>query len=330
MHETSFFLKWPMAQRSLLFTLLAIMAMPPLLAHPNPLEVTAKEAGTTMFALAGRQHLAAGPDRTIEPERKNTKTPRTMLSDDSAGKSNSGKPEQNGFRWSAELGEDGRLILSGNVPSEGLKNFLYLRAGNHAVDQTLAMEGAPERFAGVAVASIRALKGILSGRIAYEDGSWSFTGLASDENQRRQVIGVLSQNVSLTDWDIDIELPPPFQVCLEAIEEFSLTQTILFAPGSTELTTPSIVAVQDLAETLSNCPSTKIYVEGHTDADGPEDGNMTLSVKRAEAVVEELISAGVSDMRLYAVGYGETLPIASNETRDGKALNRRIVFQLEE
>ncbi|HHS83293.1 MAG TPA: OmpA family protein, partial [Devosia sp.] len=72
------------------------------------------------------------------------------------------------------------------------------------------------------------------------------------------------------------------------------------------------------------------YVSGHTDSDGPADANMALSVARAEAVVNTLIDAGVDFRRLYAIGYGETMPIASNDTREGKAQNRRIIFELEE
>ena len=71
-------------------------------------------------------------------------------------------------------------------------------------------------------------------------------------------------------------------------------------------------------------------MEGHTDADGSEELNLALSLARAEAVVDRLVELGVSGQRLYAVGYGETLPIASNETNDGKRRNRRIVFMIVE
>ncbi len=330
MYETRFSPKGPLVQRKLLFTFLAMMAMPPLLASPYPFEADTSASGPAASVLLEPQLHPVMSGHVQEPEWNNTETLLAMLSDDGDKETNGSTLTRGEFRWAAELGEGGELILSGNVPSEGLKNFLYLRAGGQALDHTSAMEGAPERFAGVAVASIQALKRILSGRIAYEDGLWSFTGLASDEDQRRQMLGELRKNVSLNDWNIDIGLLPPFQVCLRSVEAFSLTQTILFAPTSAELTEPSSKMVMGLAQQLKACPSAKIYVEGHTDADGPEDDNMTLSVKRAEAVVKELIAAGVSDMRLYAVGYGETLPIASNETRVGRALNRRIVFQLEE
>ena len=71
-------------------------------------------------------------------------------------------------------------------------------------------------------------------------------------------------------------------------------------------------------------------MQGHTDTDGDADGNLALSVARAEAVVAELIKRGVDESRLYAEGYGETDPIASNDTKDGKAKNRRIAFAISE
>jgi outer membrane protein OmpA-like peptidoglycan-associated protein len=71
-----------------------------------------------------------------------------------------------------------------------------------------------------------------------------------------------------------------------------------------------------------------VHVEGHTDADGAEDLNLALSVARAEAVVEALIARNVNLERLYAEGFGESQPIADNETRDGKAANRRIAFSI--
>jgi outer membrane protein OmpA-like peptidoglycan-associated protein len=69
-------------------------------------------------------------------------------------------------------------------------------------------------------------------------------------------------------------------------------------------------------------------VEGHTDADGDDRLNLALSVARAEAVVEELIARGLAPDRVYAIGYGEALPVADNGTADGKRQNRRIVISV--
>ena len=81
-----------------------------------------------------------------------------------------------------------------------------------------------------------------------------------------------------------------------------------------------------LIETALRCPNASIEIAGHTDADGDQDGNQTLSEKRAQAVSDYLVRAGLPANRFTAVGYGSTQPLAGNDTDDGKAQNRRIDF----
>jgi OOP family OmpA-OmpF porin len=81
-----------------------------------------------------------------------------------------------------------------------------------------------------------------------------------------------------------------------------------------------------MIETAMRCPSAAIEVGGHTDTDGDADANMTLSQRRAQAVVDYMVRAGMPADRLKAVGYGQTEPVASNDTDEGKAQNRRIEF----
>ncbi len=70
----------------------------------------------------------------------------------------------------------------------------------------------------------------------------------------------------------------------------------------------------------------KIEVAGYTDAVGDEDSNKALSKRRARAVVEMLTDGGVAASRLTAEGYGSAKPVASNDSEDGRAENRRIEF----
>ena len=78
------------------------------------------------------------------------------------------------------------------------------------------------------------------------------------------------------------------------------------------------------------CPAAAIEISGHTDGDGEDAFNQALSEKRAQAVADYLVKAGLPADRFTAVGYGSTQPIASNETDDGKAHNRRIEFVVKE
>jgi outer membrane protein OmpA-like peptidoglycan-associated protein len=75
-------------------------------------------------------------------------------------------------------------------------------------------------------------------------------------------------------------------------------------------------------------PGLRIEISGHTDSLGPQAINLTLSEKRATAVKNYLIAHGVASDRLRAEGYGEFNPIATNETEEGRAKNRRVEFKV--
>jgi OOP family OmpA-OmpF porin len=83
-----------------------------------------------------------------------------------------------------------------------------------------------------------------------------------------------------------------------------------------------------LAVTLEVCPGRRVLVEGHTDWTGPEAYNQMLSEERAEAVRDQLASRGMDPSRLSAVGRGEWRPVATNETAEGRARNRRVEIRL--
>ncbi|QJR18999.1 OmpA family protein [Pelagibacterium halotolerans] len=118
--------------------------------------------------------------------------------------------------------------------------------------------------------------------------------------------------------------------CRDAVAALTQDDAILFASGSTNPTAASEGLISDIADILAICPSQPVYVEGHTDADGRAETNLVLSLGRAEAVVDRLVEQGIDPQRLFAVGYGASLPVASNQTAAGKAENRRIVFSFED
>jgi chemotaxis protein MotB len=103
-----------------------------------------------------------------------------------------------------------------------------------------------------------------------------------------------------------------------------LANNILFDTGSTRIKDDGKAALNELAGVLQQIKKRDFLVAGHTDDVGQAEANWELSTKRAVEVVQLLEESGVDPTKLAAAGYGEYDPVASNETDEGKALNRRI------
>lgn len=86
-------------------------------------------------------------------------------------------------------------------------------------------------------------------------------------------------------------------------------------------------AIENAVEVLKLNPGLTIEIEGHTDSYGTDAYNLKLSDRRANAVRNELIRRGVDPKRMTTVGYGESQPVASNDTEEGRAYNRRVVYK---
>lgn len=99
-----------------------------------------------------------------------------------------------------------------------------------------------------------------------------------------------------------------------------------FETGSAKIKSSSYTELNDVVEFMKKVPSAKFDVEGHTDSQGSDSGNLSLSQKRAKSVVAYLVSKGISQSRLEDHGYGEAKPVATNETAEGRATNRRVEF----
>jgi outer membrane protein OmpA-like peptidoglycan-associated protein len=90
----------------------------------------------------------------------------------------------------------------------------------------------------------------------------------------------------------------------------------------------SMPELNRLADLLKEYPVIKVEIGAHTDARGGDQYNLDLSTKRARSVMDYLIGRGIARERLSSKGYGETVPVASNDSEEGRALNRRVEFKL--
>jgi OOP family OmpA-OmpF porin len=103
-------------------------------------------------------------------------------------------------------------------------------------------------------------------------------------------------------------------------------EKIRFESGRATIDPDSAGLLDRLVETALRCPNANIEIAGHTDGDGEGAFNQSLSEKRAQAVTDYLVKAGLPANRFTAMGYGSTQPVAGNDTDEGKAQNRRIDF----
>ena len=122
--------------------------------------------------------------------------------------------------------------------------------------------------------------------------------------------------------------PLPEYTCQQDFDLLLSTNEIHFATNSAEIETSSHSLLDDLTDVAKQCPDAKIEIGGHTDSRGSDEYNLRLSQERASSVVAYLINKGIDATRLTAVGYGESVPIADNETEEGLAKNRRIEFNV--
>jgi outer membrane protein OmpA-like peptidoglycan-associated protein len=101
---------------------------------------------------------------------------------------------------------------------------------------------------------------------------------------------------------------------------------IRFDVGKATLKPESMGPINEIYNLMNKNPEINFSVEGHTDSDGEEAHNQTLSEQRAKAVMDKLIEMGIDKSRLKSTGFGESKPIADNSSAEGKANNRRVEF----
>jgi outer membrane protein OmpA-like peptidoglycan-associated protein len=126
----------------------------------------------------------------------------------------------------------------------------------------------------------------------------------------------------------DGEKPREINVGLSPVEagvSFQISN-ILFATNSADFDNASLIILENLKRFLSENPKVRLAIYGHTDNVGDEQSNIILSEKRAGAVLDFLREHGIDNKRLISKGFGELIPIAGNDTEEGRALNRRTEF----
>jgi len=123
--------------------------------------------------------------------------------------------------------------------------------------------------------------------------------------------------------------PAPKPVAVPPVpKKIIILRGVNFAFNSAELTPESRTILDEHVAVLEKEARIRVEVAGHTDSTGPEEYNKDLSERRAKSVMEYFVSKGIPRESLKSVGYGESSPITPNDTREGRAGNRRVEFKI--
>ena len=229
------------------------------------------------------------------------------------------------------------VTLAGYVPDNNVHAAIVAAVGRKffsekLVDNLKASVGAPQGFQNAVVAALGALSRVSTGSLVISDREAKLSGDALYAVAADQIRGGIGGELP-QGWTAkaEVSVKPVASavdptVCQQLFFELLAKAKIRFDSGRATIDKDSMGLLDKLIETALRCPNANIEVAGHTDTDGDNNINIALSEKRAQAVADYLIKAGLPPDRLKAVGYGSSQPVAANDTDEGKAKNRRIDF----
>ena len=147
-----------------------------------------------------------------------------------------------------------------------------------------------------------------------------------EENARRKLEVEAAALKAAAEAEAEVKRKAEVTACRNKFSDIASKGGITFKTGGAAFDKRALGTLDELVRTAKSCTNIVITVEGHTDSAGSEEANKHLSQRRAQAVVDYFIGSGLDTNHLKAVGYGETKPIATNDTARGRGKNRRIQF----
>ena len=238
---------------------------------------------------------------------------------------------------------EGMVQLRGRVNGEMARrtaeSFARAKFGSDTVYSAARVDDSlPGTWQVRVLAGLEALSFLQNGAVTVGPDNVRVYGNTGRETASDEIAGLLAEKLG-DEAKFDIEVaynaqldpmagkPSPEQ-CEEAIRVIVGERKINFEPGSATLDREGQGIMDDIAEVLKDCGAIRLEIQGHTDSQGREMMNQQLSQSRAQAVLNELRARRVLTSSFTAKGYGETRPIADNQTESGREANRRIEFRL--
>lgn len=238
---------------------------------------------------------------------------------------------------------EGLVQLRGLIRSAANKEILNSLASARFGSEQLYISleeksGLPSSWDTKSMTAVEVLSLLKNGVVRVNRDVIDISGITDETSTQSNVTSLLAQKLSEEDiYQIDLAYVAPRQItvtkldgvaCDTQIKERMEKGNIKFESGSDRVDGDGLKRLDEIAKILKTCGDVSFEIAGHTDSQGREEMNKNLSQSRANAVLRELQRRRVSTARFVAKGYGETMPIADNQTAEGREFNRRIEFRL--
>lgn len=243
--------------------------------------------------------------------------------------------------FSATLSPEGLVQLRGKLGTDlsrtTIRSYAQARFGSDSIyDATRVADALPSGWANRVMAGLDALSELHNGAMTVTPDVIELRGQTGRQDAGTRISQVLVTKLGDTEqFALDVaynealnplaNIPTP-EECLADIQATQSDSKILFESGSGTLDKSAGPILDQIAEILKACGGIRLQIQGHTDSQGRESMNQALSQNRAQSVLAALRERRVLTGNFEAVGFGETQPIADNETAEGREANRRIEF----
>ncbi|MGH1367827.1 MAG: OmpA family protein [Maritimibacter sp.] len=243
----------------------------------------------------------------------------------------------------ATLSQEGKVQLRGKLMNAQertiAESMARARFGvSNVYSATRLDETLPSGWSVRVLAAVEALSHLDNGTATVQPDKVVLNGVTGNTRANAEISRILSEKLGeAEDFRVNVTydealdptaaLPEP-EECVAMINAALNKSKITFAPGSVAIEASAASTIDAIAEILKSCPDVPMEIGGHTDSQGSEGLNKSLSQQRANSVLNTLLARRILTGNLTAHGYGEEQPIADNETEAGREANRRIEFRL--
>lgn len=243
----------------------------------------------------------------------------------------------------AILSPEGHVQLRGKLGSESTRSAVESLAAahfgsDHIYSATVLDQDLPSGWTQRVLAALEAMQFLSNGVASVTVDNVAISGNVAFDGAQSAIARVLSEKLGVAaSYELDvaylevgepqIELPTP-EECMARVNDAADRKKITFNPASSTIEDDAVETIDAIAGILRECQDIRVEISGHTDSQGRETMNQRLSQARADAVLNAILARRVLGTGLVARGYGESQPVANNDTAEGREANRRIEFRL--